>query len=149
MQCAARAEIENKVVEAVSLIGLGACQLQWVELSSRGISFLSAPRQVRAQTDLSWNGSGGRSIVKSEVYLLAAPFPALSLRTVHARLPRSPRRTPPPSRAVLCIHLQRPADVAVTSVVSTSVCLSEGPRQRLRSERCSRAARSRVFANPD
>mmetsp|Transcript_40289 Transcript_40289/g.75468 ORF Transcript_40289/g.75468 Transcript_40289/m.75468 type:complete len:726 (-) Transcript_40289:840-3017(-) len=40
-------EIANKTVEAVSLIGLGACQLQWDELTNRGIHFLSAPRQVR------------------------------------------------------------------------------------------------------
>mmetsp|Transcript_43464 Transcript_43464/g.82931 ORF Transcript_43464/g.82931 Transcript_43464/m.82931 type:complete len:377 (+) Transcript_43464:202-1332(+) len=40
-------EIENRTVEAVSLIGLGACQLQWDELTNRGIQFLSAPRQVR------------------------------------------------------------------------------------------------------
>lgn len=42
----ALAEIENKTVEAVSLVGLGACQLQWDELINRNIQFLSAPRQV-------------------------------------------------------------------------------------------------------
>jgi len=39
-------QIEGKIVEAVSLVGLGACQLQWNELVDRGISFMSAPKQV-------------------------------------------------------------------------------------------------------
>lgn len=41
------AEVEGKVLEGVSLAGLGACQLQWDELTNRGIQFLSAPKQVR------------------------------------------------------------------------------------------------------
>ena len=35
------ADIKDKVVEAVSISGLGACQMQWRELQSRGLEFLS------------------------------------------------------------------------------------------------------------
>eukprot|EP00240_Pyramimonas_obovata_P000077 CAMPEP_0118924910 /NCGR_PEP_ID=MMETSP1169-20130426/2840_1 /TAXON_ID=36882 /ORGANISM="Pyramimonas obovata, Strain CCMP722" /LENGTH=1153 /DNA_ID=CAMNT_0006866059 /DNA_START=133 /DNA_END=3590 /DNA_ORIENTATION=- len=41
------AEIEDKTVEAVSLVGLGAAQLQWDELTRRGLQFLSMPKQIR------------------------------------------------------------------------------------------------------
>lgn len=46
--CASNTEVEGKVLEADSLVGLGACQLQWEELRSRGIELLSAPKQVRS-----------------------------------------------------------------------------------------------------
>ena len=35
------ADIRDKVVEAVSISGLGACQMQWRELQTRGLEFLS------------------------------------------------------------------------------------------------------------
>jgi hypothetical protein len=39
--------IKGKVVEAVSISGLGACQMQWRELQSRGLEFLVDPKEVR------------------------------------------------------------------------------------------------------
>lgn len=41
------ADIRGKVVEAVSLAGLGGCQLQWDELANRDLQFLSDPKQVQ------------------------------------------------------------------------------------------------------
>ncbi|KAK3287743.1 hypothetical protein CYMTET_4760, partial [Cymbomonas tetramitiformis] len=39
-------DIKDNIVEAVSISGLGACQLQWDELVQRGLDFLSDPKQV-------------------------------------------------------------------------------------------------------
>eukprot|EP00238_Polyblepharides_amylifera_P001073 CAMPEP_0196572604 /NCGR_PEP_ID=MMETSP1081-20130531/2618_1 /TAXON_ID=36882 /ORGANISM="Pyramimonas amylifera, Strain CCMP720" /LENGTH=1072 /DNA_ID=CAMNT_0041889967 /DNA_START=195 /DNA_END=3410 /DNA_ORIENTATION=- len=39
-------EIKDNIVEAVSISGLGACQLQWEELILRGHDFLSDPKQI-------------------------------------------------------------------------------------------------------
>jgi hypothetical protein len=40
------ADLKGKIVEAVSISGLGACQLQWRELLANGIDFLNDPKQV-------------------------------------------------------------------------------------------------------
>eukprot|EP00873_Tetraselmis_striata_P034143 jgi/Tetstr1/454407/TSEL_041308.t1 len=40
-------DLKGKIVEAVSVTGLGACQLQWHELQRNGIDFMNDPKQVR------------------------------------------------------------------------------------------------------
>eukprot|EP00873_Tetraselmis_striata_P015852 jgi/Tetstr1/436116/TSEL_024963.t1 len=41
------ADLQDKIVEAGSLSGLGAAQLQWNELQAHGLDFLNDPAQVR------------------------------------------------------------------------------------------------------
>lgn len=46
MATACLADLKGKIVEAVSVTGLGACQLQWHELQRNGIDFMNDPKQV-------------------------------------------------------------------------------------------------------
>jgi hypothetical protein len=44
--CLPSSDLKGKIVEAVSISGLGACQLQWHELLLNGVDFLNDPKQV-------------------------------------------------------------------------------------------------------
>jgi hypothetical protein len=40
-------DLKDRVVEAVSISGLGAAQVQWREMMEQGMQFLSDPKQIR------------------------------------------------------------------------------------------------------
>ena len=46
-------DIKDKVVEAISLSGLGAGQVQWKEIQDRGQNFFNDPAQVFSNNSLS------------------------------------------------------------------------------------------------
>jgi hypothetical protein len=78
-------DIKGKVVEAVSISGLGACQMQWRELQSHGLEFLIDPKEVR----FAYNQ---KKIVKDGawVHLVAEAFePCISLLSFEVACPRS------------------------------------------------------------
>jgi hypothetical protein len=79
-------DIRGRVVEAVSLSGLGACQMQWRELQSHGLEFLTDPKEVR----FAYNQ---KNIVKDGAWV---PWPPSSLKPSFKSFPFHHFIPPPP-----------------------------------------------------